>query len=567
MRGISVAVLLGVTLGAGSVWAEDRALVIGNDPLDPSSSVAVASEVNRVSRGLGAAGFTVLDGSNLETENLRTRLEKMLRALEVGDTLVILLAGDFARSAGQTWFLPTNPAELGEINLASIGATSLNLSTVLEVAGLAPGRALVLLGVDGNRLPLGRGLAAGLGKLDIPQGVAVIQGPTADLSRFAMTDLPNRGQSLAQMLKGNKSLKGQGYLPQGIVFRALQVTTAPAKPSTAIPASDDSAAQARKVEADDWAATQEAGTIAAYESFVQAYPNGANHNAALAELTRLRNDPTLLAQQAEEALNLSRDQRRSIQRQLTLLDFDTRGIDGIFGRGSRAAITAWQRSLGGQGTGYLSSAELELLAAAADKRAAELEAEAAARQAQLDREDRSFWERSGATGEEDGLRTYLRQYPDGLFAVAAKTRLAAYDLERQNQAAAQDRQAWAEAEKANSVQGYNTYLGLFPRGAFAVEAQARIAAFQEAAEGGDRARAQAEAREATLGLNPVTRKLIEQRLAGLGFDPGPADGAFDENTRRAIRRFQKARGQQVTGYIDQGSIVALLAGAVFNLGN
>jgi peptidoglycan hydrolase-like protein with peptidoglycan-binding domain len=566
MRGISVAVLLGLTLGASPVWAEDRALVIGNDPVNPTSSVAVASEVNRVSRGLGAAGFTVLDGSNLATDDLRTRLDKLLRAMSGNDTLVILLAGDFAHSAGQTWFVPPNAADLGEVNLASIGATSLNLATVLEVAGLVPGRALVLLGADGNRLPLGRGLAVGLGRLDIPQGVAVIRGATADLSRFALTDLPNRGKSLVQMLKENKTLTANGYLPQAIAFRAPQAALA-TEPKVAAPVNDDAAAIARKAEADDWAATQKAGTIAAYESFVQAYPNGTNLNAAQTELTRLRNDPTLLAQQAEDALNLSRDQRRSIQRQLTLLDFDTRGIDGILGRGSRAAITAWQRSLGGQGTGYLSRPELETLAAAADKRAAELEAEAAARQAQLDREDRSFWDRSGASGEEDGLRTYLRQYPDGLFAQAAKTRLAAYDLERQNQAAAQDRQAWAEAEQANSVQGYNSYLGQFPRGAFAEEAQARIAAANEAAQGGDQARAQAEAGEAALGLNPVTRKLIEQRLAGLGFDPGPADGAFDENTRRAIRRFQKARGQQVTGFIDQGSIVALLAGAVFKLGN
>ena len=36
-----------------------------------------------------------------------------------------------------------------------------------------------------------------------------------------------------------------------------------------------------------------------------------------------------------------RDQRRDVQRGLTLLEFDTRGTDGIFGRGSRAAIAAW----------------------------------------------------------------------------------------------------------------------------------------------------------------------------------------------------------------------------------
>ena len=563
MRGFSVAALIGLALGAAPLWAEDRALVIGNDSADPSSTVAVASEVNRVSRALAMAGFTLLDGSNLTTEALRSRLGQLLRGLGPTDTLVILLAGDFAHSAGQTWLLPPDLTNATQLDLASVGAISLNLATVLEVASLAPGRSLVMLGSDGNRLQLGRGLSAGLGGLTIPQGVAVVQGSTTDLSRFALTGLTTRGQSLAQMLAASRGLTGAGFLPQAMPFRA---SVAPANATSA--PQDDTEEQARLAEAAAWAATQKAGTIAAYEAYVQAHPGSPNYIAAVTELNRLRNDPTLLAQQGEEALNLDRDQRRSIQRQLTLLGFDTRGIDGILGRGSRAAIAAWQKAQGSTtATGYLSAVELQRLSAAADRRAAELEAEAAARQAQLDREDRSFWERSGASGDEDGLRTYLRQYPDGLYAEVASNRLAAIDLERQNAAAAQDRQAWAQAEQANSIAGYNAYLTQFPGGAFVAEAQARIAAAQEAAGGGDRNLAAAKAAEEALGLNPITRRLIEQRLTALGFDPGPADGVFDEKTRRAIRRFQKARGQKVTGFIDQGSIVALLAGAVFKSGN
>lgn len=561
MRGVSIVLVMGLALGAAPLWAEDRSLVVGNDPVDPASTVAVASEVNRVSRALGAAGFTTLDGSNLEADALRSRLGKILRDLGPTDTLVILLAGDFAHSAGQTWFLSPNSAD--EVNLATIGATAINLATVLELAGLAPGRALVMLGTDGNWLPLGRGLAAGLGDFDIPQGVAVVQGGTSDLSRFARTDLIRQGESLAQMLGATDGLTGAGYFPQAIPFRAATTGT----PTTPPMPKDDSTDQARAAEAKDWATAQKTGSIAAYQAYIAAHPVGPNSSVARAEVTRLRNDPVLLAQQAEDALNLNRDQRRAVQRQLTLLGFDTRGVDGILGRGSRAAITAWQKAQNTQATGYLSAVDLQRLSAAADRRAAELEAEAAARQIQLDREDRSFWDRSGASGDEDGLRTYLRQYPDGLYADVATNRLAAIDLERQNRAAAQDRAAWGQAEKANTIDGYNAYLSQFPKGAFAAEAKARIAAAQQAAQGGDRDLAAARAAEAALGLNPLTRRLIEQRLAGLGFDPGPADGTFDEKTRRAIRRFQKARGQEVTGFIDQSSIVALLAGVVIGGGN
>jgi peptidoglycan hydrolase-like protein with peptidoglycan-binding domain len=555
MRNVSAAILMGLAFAAAPLWAEDRSLIAGNDPASPNSTVAVPSEVFRMSRALGVAGFTTLDGSNLEADALRSRLGQILRELGPTDTLVILLAGDFAHSERQTWYLPPNPAD--PLTLATIGASAVNLATVFDIAAFAPGRALVMLGTDGKDLTLGRGLSSGLGDLAIPQGVAVVQGGTADLSRFVQQGLVTRGQSLAQMLRGARGLAGSGYLPQGIAFRDMQVVANP------VTGQDPETARAEEVAA--WAAAQKAGTIAAYQSFVEAYPTSPNYRAAMTELTRLRNDPTLLAQQAEEALNLSRDQRRAIQRQLTLLGFDTRGIDGILGRGSRSAITAWQKAQKAPATGYLSALELDRLAAAADRRAAELEAEAAARQAQLDREDRSFWDRSGASGDEDGLRTYLRQYPDGLYADVATNRLAAFDLARQNQAAAADRAAWEQAEQANSAEGYAGYLAQFPQGAFVAEAQTRIDAAEEAEGRGDNAAAQAA--EDALGLNDLTRRLIEERLANLGFDPGVTDGTFDDKSRRAIRRFQKARGQEVTGYVDQTAIVALLAGAVIGGGN
>lgn len=67
------------------------------------------------------------------------------------------------------------------------------------------------------------------------------------------------------------------------------------------------------------------------------------------------------AAQVEAELRLSRDQRRAIQAGLTRQGFDTRGVDGIFGRGTRAAIAAWQRANDAQPTGYLTAAQAGLL--------------------------------------------------------------------------------------------------------------------------------------------------------------------------------------------------------------
>ena len=53
----------------------------------------------------------------------------------------------------------------------------------------------------------------------------------------------------------------------------------------------------------------------------------------------------------EEGLNLSRDQRRRLQEYLTVLGFDTHGIDGLFGPNTRSAVQQWQASIGATGTG------------------------------------------------------------------------------------------------------------------------------------------------------------------------------------------------------------------------
>ena len=67
------------------------------------------------------------------------------------------------------------------------------------------------------------------------------------------------------------------------------------------------------------------------------------------------------------------------------------------------------------------------------------------------------------------------------------------------------------------------------------------------------------ARENALNLPPITRSILEQRLAAIGLDPGRIDGRFDNQTRRAIEQFQRSRGLQATGYFDRATVARLLA--------
>ena len=63
----------------------------------------------------------------------------------------------------------------------------------------------------------------------------------------------------------------------------------------------------------------------------------------------------------ERLLGLTLAERREIQRRLTLLGYNTRGADGVFGANSRRAIAAWQRDEGLRASGYLTADQIREL--------------------------------------------------------------------------------------------------------------------------------------------------------------------------------------------------------------
>ncbi|MEL6794573.1 MAG: peptidoglycan-binding domain-containing protein [Pseudomonadota bacterium] len=67
------------------------------------------------------------------------------------------------------------------------------------------------------------------------------------------------------------------------------------------------------------------------------------------------------AERAEQALRLSRSERREIQRGLRAEGFYRSTIDGLFGRGSRGAIGAWQQANGAAATGFLTAEQARRL--------------------------------------------------------------------------------------------------------------------------------------------------------------------------------------------------------------
>lgn len=549
IRPFTLAALLVST--ALPLWAQDRAVIVGNENYSDGADITEADAALGAVDALQAAGFDVATGQDMQAPEIRALLSPLMQATPEEGRLVIVLSGHFAQAASDTWFLGV---EASMPDLATVDGVGVSLSTVLEVASEAPGGAVVLLGTEPRRLPLGPGLDPGIGSVPVPQGVTLIRGDAARVADFLARSLTLRGQSLAAMLDANPDLTADGFLSGLVPFR---------------PAGEQGAADplpGPDAEAVFWESTVEQGSLGAYEAYAKRYPKGRYLTEARAEIARIKAEPQREAREGEAALALSRDDRRAIQRGLSLVGYDPKGIDGVFGAGSRTAIAGWQKKNGYEATSYLTREQIVKLTEQADARSAALEAEAAARQKAVEVEDRAYWQETGAAGDEAGLRAYLKRYPDGLYADLAEERLKASEADRMDQAEAADRAAWDLASRDQTIASYQDYLASYPDGAFAGEAQARIDALTAEAETGDQT-ARLEATEAALGLGAEARRIIETRLDALGLKPGKVDGVFDDRTRRAIRRFQEARNMEATGYLDQTTTVALLAGAVLRLGN
>ncbi len=67
------------------------------------------------------------------------------------------------------------------------------------------------------------------------------------------------------------------------------------------------------------------------------------------------------SKETEDAMEMSRKQRAVLQRRLVLLGYNPRGVDGVFGPGSRAAIEKWQGENELPTSGYFNENQVEFL--------------------------------------------------------------------------------------------------------------------------------------------------------------------------------------------------------------
>ncbi len=538
-----------LALWAGTTIADDAALILGNDSYERLGRVSGGADSVQANAGLEALGFDVTSLRNGRVATTAEALDAFEAASAGAERIVVVLTGRFVTDQNRSWFLTSDAATP---NYLSLGDAAVSVESLLTILGEAPANAVLVLGADAAGPTGNRFLRYGIGDLTIPQGVTVLTGDVRSASRFAREALVEPQEDLAA-LYGDYGLTVTGFAPDHHVVMPIRPTSVP-EPQIVEPA-DTSAEDAL------WEGARALDTVEAYRNYIRRYPDGQYTQTAEGLISEIVNEPNRQARLIEEALNLNREARREIQRDLSILDYNTRGIDGIFGSGTRRAITNWQQENGFSQTSYLTEVQIARLDAQASRRAAELEAEADRRRREAEMLDRTYWEETGAVGDEPGLRAYLERYPDGVFSDLAEERLSAIEDEKRSQAAAVETAAWDRALNAGTVGAYQEYLSLYPEGQFVSDAQARISALTAEEQLAPEVEA-AQAAEAALDLNNLTRRLVELRLQQMGLEPGAVDGTFDDETRRAIRRYQSNSEIEGMGYLNEPTLIRLLADAV-----
>lgn len=529
---IIVLALTGIT--STPAFAQDLALIITNGNYHSGETTrAVSRRHADLVEEYSDQGYEIIEGRNMDAASMRSAVESFFDRAKGKDRVIVHFTGLAVHSGNQSWLLPV---DIDADSVIHVDYNAPSIDILLSVLGRHPGRSVMLLAnlkPEGATAPL----MVGAGDLNVPQGVLVVKGPEDDVNKLVLKYLLTSSDSIANTL----ARRGGNLQVDGFVSQDISLMGDPAD----VPETDGDPSWVDLVaEQAMWAVADKSGKKEDFQDYLQRFPNGIFAPAARARLEALDVTETT-PEDIENSLGLTRTEKREVQENLTLLGFDTRGVDGIFGRGSRAAISAWQDGQGLEVTGYLKDRQIRTLKSQADDRRREIRAE-----------DRAYWNASGASGREADLRLYLDRYPAGEFADEAKDQLAVIEAEAHERA---DQDAWRKASERNTARSYRSYLKDFPDGIYSAIARQRV---ENLDPGGvtDVDVNAAKAQEDRLNLNSGTRMLIENRLKSQGFNVGTIDGVFDNKTRKAIKAFQKRKGLDQTGYMNPSTVRSLLLG-------
>ncbi|MEM6728882.1 MAG: peptidoglycan-binding protein [Pseudomonadota bacterium] len=521
--------LAAFALLVAGVAQADVAVIIANKDypgrFDPRATLQALS----VEEDLRDAGFETFVGENATANETAELLDEAFAEAGEDDTVIVFLAGLTVLAGDRVYLLAPERGELTRFQIERLGT---NVAPILEAMAAFPGRALLLMGADAAPIEVGTVNRQGSRLITQgPSGIAIAQASTpslvSDLGRLLSGDERTLQDAFGLAVYGDVALD-EPFLPG-------------AAPDTSVDAEDIY-----------WELTQDLGTKEAYEAYIRRYPTGRYVIEARQAIRDLEPAPEPTAEEIEAALGLDRAARRDIQRDLAVLEFYRQAIDGLFGPGTRGAIRSWQASRGLEATSFLTGNQIVTLARQAEQRREDER-----------RADRLYWAQVGQGGTEEGLRAYLQRYPQGEFAEQARRELAAIEAARRAEAEREEMRVWRAARNADTIPAYREYIRLYPNGRFVQEARQRIRQLrggQTGPTGPTQDQINADRQEEARVLeNPIIRLLAERQLAALGFNPGPIDGRFTQETRRAVGAFQESQNLPPTGFVGRATGAALLA--------
>lgn len=629
-----IGIISGILLTGPALADGGAALVIGNaDYAHGPKAVAASADAKAVNDRLLDAGYDVTFGENLNRADMRAAFDAFSADAADADKLVVFYSGHALRMNDRTFLAPVDINPTGPVAVA-YDATP--LSVIMTILSTKPGAAVAF--VDGAQLDGFNPSAMvepGLADITAPKGVLVVSAAAPGWAiRRAGEGRSKFGRAIVdeflaedKLLSAALSTHKDDFWTDGALGANVVMAPEPtAKPTTLLPATDVASGDdptddiAQQIELAFWKSTEYAGTPADYEAYLNRYPNGlfadiARNRLADAGLvstptavetpkataddpapTTTRKTARERAEEVETALGLTRAEKRSIQADLLELGHDPNGVDGLFGRGARAAIARWQRDADFADTGYLTAEQVAIIGADADALRAERDRErdriaALDNQDATNREERD-WNRARQINTVAGYRRYMNLYPDGVFIRDA--RRAIQDIEY-----AEEDEYWRDAERRDTASAYDAYLDIYPNGRYAATARNRLdrkissvtddrddyeqawrrtrrqdtpEAYGDYEKNYPQSPYASEARQRRIKMVAAQRRRvedrlrlgtrdwrsIEQRLDHLGFHVGKIDGKPDIKLRKAIKAYRKSRGLRPHGFADQQFIDVLL---------
>jgi formylglycine-generating enzyme required for sulfatase activity len=163
-----------------------------------------------------------------------------------------------------------------------------------------------------------------------------------------------------------------------------------------------------------WQAAEAGGTAAAYEAYLNEFPNGLYASAARVKLANL-----------------------------------------AAGKGTAKRTPADKRS------DFSRTIRIERQDGAAERTPADERSDP----------DMALWKEVRGSGSREDYETYLNEFPRGKYAALAHTELKSLAAKEKEERAEGDRQAWKTAKQINTQDSYDAYLAVHPTGIFAAQAQ------------------------------------------------------------------------------------------------